>query len=453
MPFSEQSLATQLVGLLPAGSGAGRLLIAFSGGLDSCVLLHAMQRLRNHFPESEIVAIHVNHGLSHNADVWQAFCENTCAQLGISLHVERVQIERGSGASLENVARERRYSVFSDYLQAGDSLLMAHHLDDQSETFLLRTLRGAGPRGLSAMPARRVLGKGVLIRPLLMFGREELEDWARKQQLEWIDDESNASTVFDRNYVRHEVLPRIAERWPGYRESWMRSAQLCTEADALLEELAAQDYTHVRSPDPTVISCTGMAGLSEVRQRNLLRYWLGIVGISEPGWNILTRMVSEVLAASVDAQPQLSWQTGRGAVVVRRHASMLYLQQEWPVLESRGDFSWNPPEVLQLVDNGSVHIEPCRHGLRIGDGQRFVLRYRRGGEECRLAGRRMRPLKKILHDSGMAPWLRERLPLVYVDDVLVCIPGVGVCEGWQAHADEPAWQVIWTPPGLQPVIE
>lgn len=471
MSFSEQALATQLTSLIPVGAclqastrreplreqgsllqsvGAPKLVIALSGGLDSCVLLHAMHRVRHLFPAWTLAAIHINHGLSPNADAWQGFCEKTCGQLKIPLQAVRVHIDRDAEASLESVARQKRYEAFSAHLEPGDCLLLAHHLDDQAETFLLRTLRGAGPRGLAAMPVSRPLGNATLIRPLLPFTREELERWAVEQQVDNIEDESNASTRFDRNYCRREVLPRIAARWPGYRESWLRSAQLCGEADGLLEDLAELDLANVVTADIAVIRCDGLRQLPEPRQRNLLRYWLNEAGAPDPGWNLLTRLVSEVLNATDDAQPRLSWQSEQGAAEVRRHGGMLYFLQQYALPDITEIHAWSPPGQIFLADNGSVQAVlschgPGRHGLRIVEGQQFTIRYRQGGEECRLVGRPRRTLKKILQEAGMAPWMRRRLPLIHAGDELVCIPGVGVCEGWQALPEEPAWEVVWTP--------
>lgn len=472
MSFSEQALSATLTGLLPVGAGRARdgigvapreqgslpqsvvpprLIIALSGGLDSCVLLHAMHRVQHQFPAWKLAAIHVHHGLSPNADAWQVFCESTCSRLEIPLTVVRVHIERAAGASLENLAREKRYEAFSQALEAGDCLLMAHHLDDQAETFLLRTLRGAGPRGLAAMPVSRQLGKGSLLRPLLSFTRDDLEQWAREQQLDFINDESNASLQFDRNYCRHEVLPKLAARWPGYRESWLRSAHLSAEADGLLDELAELDCASVTTADPGTVRCGGFLPLSDARQRNLLRYWLREAGAGEPGWNLLTRMISEVLLAASDAQPELRWQSGESVLTLRRNGGMLHLLPQWPLPDLAEIHSWNPFEVLLLADNGSLHarpsgIGPARHGLRMIEGQQFTIRYRQGGEECQLTGRPRRALKKILQEAGLAPWLRARLPLVYVDDELVCIPGVGVSEKWCAGPGETAWEIVWTPP-------
>ncbi|MDO9317669.1 MAG: tRNA lysidine(34) synthetase TilS [Gammaproteobacteria bacterium] len=465
MTFTEQSLSAQLAGI-PEGS---RLVVAFSGGLDSSVLLWALYRLLQQSNPGAfgLAAIHVNHGLSPNAASWQQFCADTCVRLGIELSVERVHISRHAGASLENLARQQRYAAFTRCLQPGDCLVMGHHLDDQAETFLLRTLRGSGPRGLAAMPGTRTLGHGAslrpLLRPLLAVTRQALEDFARAQQLQWIEDESNDATVFDRNYCRHELLPVIARRWPAYRENWLRSAQLCAEAEELLQELAAQDYALTATEDETVIAVDALNRLSPARQRNLLRYWLQRLRVADPGWNALQQIVTELLPAAVDAQPEVSWgdrceqggEEGRAdgsrnseAVrrVLRRYRDRLYLLHTVPPLASQECYEWCPPAPLALPGNGGLRVSPsCGSGLRqLQQDTVLRIRYRQGGESFRLAGRRTRPLKKILQDAVVAPWLRERLPLLYAGDELVCIPGIGVCEGWQAQEGERSWEVIWT---------
>lgn len=447
MSFSLESLTEQLAGY-PPGS---RFAVALSGGLDSTVLLHASHAALRQREPGALRAIHINHGLSPHADAWEAHCRAQCAALGIALHVERVQIRREDGASLENLARQQRYAAFESQLGDGDILLMAHHLDDQAETFLLRTLRGAGPRGLAAIPARRALGKGLLLRPLLGCTHASLQSWALSRHLQWVEDESNASLKHDRNYCRHEVLPRLEARWPSYRESWLRSAQLAQDADELNDALAQLDFEQVRTGSLTVLDTDRLQALSSARQRNVLRYWLQLAGAPDPGWNVLTHIVSELLSASPDAQPELRWREAGLSVVVRRHKGCLYLQKLMQSIATSAQYEWNPQDTLHLPSNGCVYALALEgQGLRVPEGAQISLRYRQGGEVCRLAGRRSRPLKKILQDANIPPWLRERIPLVHVGDELVCIPGVGICDGWRAEAGEVGWKVVWMPPDVDP---
>lgn len=454
MAFTAADLLEQLAGF-PPGS---RFVVAYSGGLDSTVLLHAMHHaitLADHdlmdTPAYSLRAIHVNHGLSPNANQWQKLCEQTCVHLGVPLHVERVKIDPDESASLESLAREKRYDVFERQLAPDECLLMAHHLDDQAETFLLRSFRGAGPRGLSAIPKRRPLGKGSLFRPLLAFPRKDLEDYAGQALIAWVEDESNASQLFDRNYCRHTLLPKIEERWPAYRESWQRSAQLCAEADILLDDLGALDYEIVRTPIASVVDTPKIAALSPARQRNVLRYWLSVAGAPDPGWNVLMHVVEELIPAAPGTQPEIRWHANGASVVLRRYRQNLYLQK---VLENSANLvqvDWQPKELCHLKGNGLIYgLAKEGEGLRVDGDIVLNLRYRQGGETCKLHGRRTRSLKKILQDANVPPWLRERVPLVYCGDELICIPGVGITEGWNAVAGEPGWQIIWVPPDVAP---
>ncbi len=455
MELSPESLLEQLQEV----SSCNGFVVAYSGGLDSSVLLHVMHRVRSltaasnpDAPPVSLRAIHINHGLSVHANHWQRHCERTCAQLGISLSVERVTIDLTSGSSLENLARQQRYAAFERLLEAGECLVMAHHLDDTAETFLLRSLRGAGPRGLAAIPRQRPLGLATLMRPLLGHTRAQLMDYAEKAQLDWCDDESNENRQFDRNYCRHEVLPAIEARWPAFRESWKRSALLCAEADILLDDLAALDYEGVKTPVVSVIDAVNLCTLQPHRQRNLLRYWLSRAGAPEPGWHVLTQIVEELLPASAGAQAEIRWRGGAVTVVLRRFRRNLYLKQEMLPLSDARPISWCVRDPVHLPRNGLLYgIATGGGGLRVSEQTPLTLRYRQGGERCRLHARRMRLLKKILQDAAIEPWLRDRIPLVYSGDTLVCIPGIGICEGWQAGAEEAGWNIVWVPPDASPV--
>ena len=253
--------------------------IAFSGGLDSTVLLHLLANTE-HLPPHK--AIHIHHGLQAAADAWPSHCQSICDRLGVPLHVMHVQVQ--PGASLERAAREARYQAFAEVVGAGEVLLTGQHRDDQAETLLFRLLRGAGVRGLAAIPMHRPLANGHLVRPLLDASRAELEAYAHEHQLTWIEDPSNADPRFSRNYLRHRVFPLLTERWPQAVSSLARTAEHLSEAQGLLDELAQMDLhaADQSSPFPWLplpsLALAPLRELSDARQRNVLRHWLTQIG-------------------------------------------------------------------------------------------------------------------------------------------------------------------------------
>ena len=448
MKFNPDNLATALQSMPPCDS----VLLGFSGGVDSIALLHALQSLR---VDSQVSfaprAIHVHHGLQVEADRWQAFCEAFCDAHQIPLQVAVVHVgigEPGNKAGLENAARNARYQAFETNLQQGEALLLAHHLDDQLETFLLRLMRGAGTRGLSAMPHYRLLRKSFLFRPLLAFSRESIEAYAREQDLQWIEDGSNADIHFDRNYCRHELMPLIQQRWPEYRDSWSKSLTLIGEAEGLLSELAEIDLQCVvseRTDRCDAIDVERLKQLSEVRQRNVLRFWLAGLGFNEIGWNRLQQLSREIISARGDTQAVLSLDGFR----LRRFRNDLCAIRDLPAPQQSQSMEWQTGKdpSLQLPDNGRLlAASQLGAGLRAEMGNSLQVRYRRGGETCQMVGRPTKSLKKLLQEHEVAPWLRDRIPLIYAGDELVCIPGIGVAACQAAHADEPGLTISWESP-------
>lgn len=395
------------------------LLLGYSGGVDSHLLLCLLSRFVREEQGFTLQAVHVHHGLNPKADAWARHCEAVCGELGVPLILERLSINRAPRQSLEAVARELRYQAMRAHLRPGGYLVTAHHQDDQLETLLLALKRGSGPRGLSAMPVSQPFAEGMLLRPLLGVSRAEILTWAGAHGLRWIEDDSNQDHRFDRNYLRAEILPRLQQRWPEFAAMASRSSQLCAEQEQLCEELAHDDLERVRHDDGS-LTLDQLCQLSSLRRQNLLRHWLrrelGLV----PGFDLLQRIWQEVIMARPDATPELKC----GTAWIRRYAHRLYLVPQMPALPlaplpvalvgEQGE--------LSLPTGGCLRWQLAEGGVRRPRADETVsLRFAcRGGERIRVAGRHgARSLKKLWQEYEVAPWLRERVPLIYYDEQLV----------------------------------
>lgn len=447
MNYSPQLLHDNLAASLAELTNGRKFLIGLSGGLDSVVLLHAMASLRNDSVGGiELRALHVNHQLYEQANSWQKHCLKFCERLDIEFITTKVDIAEGSG--IESAAREARYREFEATLLEGEELLLAHHRDDQMETLLLRLMRGSGSRGLSGIPSSRVLGKGRLLRPLLAINRAELHRYAESCGLTWVEDVSNRDESFDRNYCRHSLLPLIEARWPGYRESWSKSAVLANENEALNQELAAIDLFQIVTESPSIVKREQLLALSEPRQRNVLRNWLTSLGANELGWNQLRQLSKEVVQSG-DAKF-----IGDGFQIIC-FRQRLYALRSAALEADLARFDLGPMEEfstaseIKLPDNGRLLFRETRgEGIKLDSFEHLSVRYRQGGESCRLAGRPSKALKKLLHENAVQPWLRSRIPLLFAGDELVYIPGVGVSAELAATDEELGYILEWEQPNF-----
>lgn len=408
--------------------------VAFSGGRDSVALLAALFELSQQH-SFLITALHVNHHLSVFTDDWQQFCEQFCEARNIPLLVKNLYLQREGGDSLEALARAGRYQAFAD--APARYVALAQHQDDQAETFLLQAIRGAGPAGLAGMPKQRAFQGKQLLRPLLDISRAEIEHWLQSQSLSWIDDESNADVRFRRNAIRHQILPVLEKLHPGSKSALARSSAHCGETIALLQELAEMDG----DPSAACLPVSVLAALSYPRAKNLLRTWLQKRGAVLPATHFLDNLLTQILTARHDAQPEFQWDNA----AVRRFDDQLY----WVS-------TWQPPQTAALVWRGERELrvsgwcgkfifEPAANGLAVErlQGQLLQLKPRSGGEKIELSRQRPRQLlKNLFQQSAIPPWERERWPLLYAEDELVVVPGIAAAVSWQAA---PGVSLRWQP--------
>jgi len=427
MPHDFNSIIIQtLTAFLPDISNANKIYIAYSGGVDSHVLLHALTTLRNQHPFN-LHAIHIHHGLLPQANEWAQHGEKICAENKIAYTSISVTVQLEKGCSLEEAARTARYQALANLLNEDDLLFVAHHQDDQAETCLLHCLRGSGPRGLAAMPMKASFSKGFLIRPFLAISRQVILNYAHQHQLCWIEDESNHDTRFSRNFLRYRVIPLLKERWPAVGHSLMQVASHAAEAEVLLQTLAEIDFKQTYQSTTNTLSIDQLNQLSFIRQKNLLRYWFYKKKMRMPSTQQLEQIILSVIHAKQDATPHLHWKNNE----IRRYQNQLYLNTTLTPI--------NPTVIIPWLDYRTPLVLPNSLGMltteiKIGEGinpekiQSMTIRFRQGGETCKLPYRTTtHSLKKLFQAWKMPTWQRAYFPLIYIEEQLAAIPNYTVC--------------------------
>ncbi len=401
-----------------------RIAVAYSGGLDSTVLLHAASAFgrKNSF---HVSAHHINHGLSPNAEVWVDHCLRFCSLHEIELRVTRVMVDHQSSAGLEGAAREARFNALKN--DPGDWVLLGHHADDQAETVLLNLLRGSAVRGCSAMKERRER----YLRPLLQIRRADIERYAVAHNLAWIDDESNADAGFSRNYLRKFVTPLLEDKFNGAIRNIARAALAFGEADGLLDDLARID-----GADTHPLPVTILTSLSPQRGANVIAYLLRLHGEQVPGRRRIQEILRQVTTAGADAQPLATV----GRLDIRRYRNALWIVEHNPAPET---LIWDG---TASVPWGSMKIVP-KPVFGLGIAQRYLtpilnFKVRVGGETFKAHDNGPnRPVKDLLREHGVPPWLRDVLPILYRGDDVVWIGGIGVSSQFRCGAGEDGIQL------------
>ena len=415
----------------------GKLVLAFSGGIDSRVLLELLRHYQ-HTHSVPCQAVYVHHGLSDNADVWADKCLHWAKQAGIPCMIEYVNLDIHSGESIELLARQARYKALQQYIEQGDILLTGQHADDQVETLLLALKRGSGPKGLSSMPESMPFAKGSLVRPLLTIQRQHIERFAQQFCLEWVEDESNQDTRYDRNFLRHRVIPQLVQRWPSFHQAVQRSAHLCAEQEQLLDELLDSAFQQAIHPDGSLCLSILSTHSALVRLR-LIRMWLSMMEVMMPSRIQLGLIWSEVALAQQDANPKLQLKQGE----IRRFQNRLYwlgprtdltdwyasLQLDIPLLlpDSLGELLFSSTsEQANLIlpeepDLLKVTFNP--EGLSAHPTTRS----------------RGRKLKKLFQEYHIPSWQRRQLPIVMYQGQVVAVAGLFVDRAFSGHQCELIW--------------
>lgn len=421
-----------------------RLAVALSGGVDSVVLLHLLTTFSKSM-QLDVSAVHVEHGISAHSGEWSTFCQLLCNSLNIPLSIHRLKIRRQPQESLEAIAREARYKIFK-HLQA-DYIFLAQHQDDQVETLILQLLRGAGVKGLSAMPTVRLLepDKTIrLFRPLLNIPRSEILNYAKLHGLSWVTDESNLDMSYDRNFLRHQILPLLEQRCSTYRETLFRSTQHLGEAAHLLEELAEIDAKNIMIADK--LSLQGLRKLGPARAKNLLRYLLVQRLIRLPNSIKLEEILRQLNVIQSDNRFRFVVDT----LEIRCHRGLIEFLPADLSLEPISPVVWQGEQhlvieslqgVLKFTQQNNMGIDPSKLS-----GQIVTIRSRSGGERFQPNCKRpRRSLKKILQETALAPWVRNTLPLLFCEDQLVWVAGIGIDCNFQVSEGNIGLDVTWHP--------
>jgi tRNA(Ile)-lysidine synthase len=412
--------------------------VAFSGGLDSTVLLHTLAQLAS-VRALRLRAVHVDHGLQPESGAWAEACRTAGRAAGVTVEVLTLGLVPLSGESVEAVARDARYGALARQLKPREWLLTAHHRDDQLETVFIQLLRGAGVPGLAAMPARVPFGPGYHARPLLEIDRDCLADYARRHQLSWLEDPMNDSSRFDRAWLRTRILPAVRERWPAAGATVARSAAHLAQASRLLAEMAAADAAGVMQDGRLAIE--GLARLSPDRQVNLVRWWLRSSGLRTPPAGRLGSALRALLEARRDGAPSLRWDDGE----LRRYRGRLYALSPLaprPVLTPTSG-------ACAMLDLGPglgrfSLVAGEQGGLCARRSAGAAFRFRAGGESLRPHPDRPRKrLKDLCQEAGIVPWMRDRLPLVYVGDRLAAVGDLWIDAEFAVPPGQPALKPVW----------
>ncbi len=397
---------------------AKRIYIGYSGGVDSHVLLALCAATDTLTPK--ITAVYVHHGLQAVATAWADHCAAIAAELGVAFLLLRVNAAAQSGESPEEAARNARYNALKPLIADDDVLLIAQHREDQLETVLLQLFRGSGLAGLSGMPERMAFGQGVLLRPLLNVEKVALNAYAQRHQLHWIEDPSNQTTDYDRNFLRNTIVPLLKQRWSALDKTVARSAQHCAVAQRIVTDSADTLFLSVFNAVDNTLCLVKLTAYLPAQQQLIIRHWLQFLGLRMPSQAFVERTIIEVIAARDGSNPLLSTQ----GYQIRRYRQRLYAVKAL-TQDTEKTVNWLPAQtILPLSDNQQLVCLPASAGILRTQWQQaqITVKFRHGGETIRLPERQgHHALKKLFQEAAIPPWQRPFMPLVYLNDTLAAV--------------------------------
>ena len=424
----------QIKPLLP-----NKFCIAFSGGMDSTVLLHVMKNIIDE--KSQIRAIHINHNIVDNSKVWTRTCKSICKNFGIDIEIISLEVTH-NGYGLEAAARDERYKKLKEKLYENEYLLTAHHEEDQMETVFLRMARGTGLDGLQGINEKYSFGEGIIFRPMLEVSKTSVMDYAKEHQLKWVEDSSNQDTHFDRNFLRKKIIPQFRERWPSIASSVSRLSQLSAQNIKILNQIAEEDIGPIANMNELPLA--KLLDKSFERANNMLRYIILANGMSIPSMKTLQDGLKEMLDPETD-KSVIAWKD----YCIRKYKNHLYFLSNSDLEPNKVDvrIPWEIGKTVNLGENiGTIEatfihgdglsIEKCENKLTIS--------YRQGGELIKPIGHRInKSLKNLFQENQILPWMRDKIPLIYYQDELVSVADLWFNQNYVASQNEAGFVVNW----------
>ncbi|VFP87759.1 tRNA(Ile)-lysidine synthase [Candidatus Erwinia haradaeae] len=416
------------------------VVLAYSGGLDSSVLLHQLVQLRKQRPDFQLRAVHIHHGLHVSADTWAEHCSQQCAIWGVPYVIEKVHVHSRQRMGVEAEARKARYNALYKTMKKEETLLTAQHQDDQSETVLLALKRGSGPAGLSAMAQTKTHEDYLHIRPFLMKSRSELEAWADYYHLSWITDDSNQDIRYDRNFLRLRVMPLLNKRWPSFSRTVSRSARLCAEQHSVLNEFLEETLNPLMDSS-NALYFLPLKVMSAARRSAIFRLWILHHNGCLPSYHVLQKIWTEVACSRLGANPKLQF----GQYEVRRFRDRLYYLAVTKPLGAC-QLIWSSPWLTLSLPDGLGEIRQSLKGITLRYPQanaEVSVRFQAQGEFYVHGRSGKRSLKKLWQEYRIPPWRRQRVPLIFYNDYLVTALSVFVTDYGAPGPGRKTWNISW----------
>lgn len=425
------------------------IVIAFSGGIDSSVMLNIMCKKRDKLKQS-IEAIYIDHGLNDKSAEWGVFCSKECEKHQIAFKTIKIKEDCPKNSSIEAWARNIRYSLFVESMKKNDILLTAHHQDDQVETFFLQLLRGAGPQGLASMPIVKKIEHIFHIRPFLYFQRKEIIEYAHNHNISWLEDETNYDVKYQRNFIRHNVLPEISKVWPSYQQNILRTIKHQVEYKKILDEIAMIDIETVSTNNFNNLDVNLIKKLSVERQKNLIFFWLKKINLESPTSKHMDQIINTLINSDQEKSPCVNWNNTE----LRRYKTLLYASGLTNAYDSNFEINWDTASPLSIEGETLIAKETEGKGISkksIKDAK-IIIRYRHGGEKIYSNSlKQSKSIKQLFQEHNVLPWLRNKVPLIYINEKLAVVPGFCVDRNYLANKNETSLDIQWS--GYKKVIQ